>query len=265
MIIQRLHDALIHLLPWAYRRSGLKALASTRVGRGAFLAVYQLYKRWIEDPHAGLARRHPELFRGGDVLDVGANVGYTARVFAKVVDPGQRVYAFEPDERNFAALSKAARRVPSIVPVHSAVGDTEGTATLRVNPDHPGDHQIVTATGPDPDVVPVPITTLDAFRDREMSGRRVCFVKVDVQGFELAVCRGMEGLLAADDGIVVSFEYTGPTSDDVLAFFRDRGFHLYLVDHSGGLTELAGRVPDDAWLQRGYCDLLASRAQVQTG
>ena len=43
------------------------------------------YKRLVEDPFAALVRARPELFTGGEIIDVGANVGYTAQVFARAL------------------------------------------------------------------------------------------------------------------------------------------------------------------------------------
>src|SRR5262249_23536005 len=74
-------DGVMPLFPRAYalaRRAGL-------VDRPWFDAVfsrsYFLYKRWLEDPFHGLARRSPELFRGGPVVDVAPNIAYTPALF----------------------------------------------------------------------------------------------------------------------------------------------------------------------------------------
>ena len=50
-------------------------------------APYLLYKRYLEDPFAALAKIRPSLFRGGDILDTGANIAYTASLFARAGGP----------------------------------------------------------------------------------------------------------------------------------------------------------------------------------
>src|ERR1700722_15836969 len=75
-----------------------------------FLFSYFLYKRWYEDPFWALTRRSPELFSGGDILDIGANIGYTACVFASAVKRPAKIYAFEPDLASFATLREIIRR-----------------------------------------------------------------------------------------------------------------------------------------------------------
>src|SRR5438874_3009000 len=100
--------AVIDLLLRAYaaaERSGALRLAPLE---WLFVRSYFAYKRLFEDSFARLLRDRPELFRGGHVIDAGANVGYTARVFARAVEPPYRVYAFEPDATNFRRLTRFA-------------------------------------------------------------------------------------------------------------------------------------------------------------
>ncbi len=78
-----------------------------------FLFSYFLYKRWYEDPFWALAKRSPELFTSGDILDIGANIGYTACVFASARKPPAKIYAFEPDLASFATLAETVRRKKS--------------------------------------------------------------------------------------------------------------------------------------------------------
>ena len=71
-----------------------------------FSRSYFVYKRLVEDPFHALLRSRPELLRGGHVVDVGANIGYHARLFARGLDPGWMVVAIEPEPRNFAMLER---------------------------------------------------------------------------------------------------------------------------------------------------------------
>ena len=166
-----------------------------------FVRSYFAYKRMFEDVFAPLVRRRPELFRGGHIVDVGANAGYTARVFARVVEPPYRVYAFEPDATNFRRLTKFASD-DRIVPIASAVGEREGTVTLRHNDEHPGDHRVVTGAA-EGRTSTVPVTTIDDFA-RTLT-HPIRFVKIDVQGYEPAVLRGMRETLRGD--VVVALEF----------------------------------------------------------
>lgn len=98
----------------AYNLARATKLLEIPAFKRVFLFSYFLYKRWHEDPFWALSQRSPELFAGGDVLDIGANIGYTACVFAAALKanaeaPG-KVYAFEPDLASFATLEEIIRR-----------------------------------------------------------------------------------------------------------------------------------------------------------
>ena len=86
-----LRRSVIHGLLSVYGFANRRGLLNTSLAQEAFARSYFLYKRAVEDPFAALLRRRPELFRGGHVLDVGANIGYTAAVFASGLSPGCRV------------------------------------------------------------------------------------------------------------------------------------------------------------------------------
>src|SRR5437588_7113475 len=170
--------------------SGVKksGLLNARFGRWLFVSSYNAYKRYIEDPFHGLIEKHPELFRKGHILDVGANIGYTSTLFARAIDPAYRVYAFEPEESNYSYLTRcAARREHGgrIIPVRSAVGSTDGTVSLWRNERHHGDHRILTGkleetTAPS-EAVSVPITTIDTFVRKYGRPCPISFIKIDVQ------------------------------------------------------------------------------------
>jgi FkbM family methyltransferase len=262
------------LLLGAYRVMGPRLLA-TAAGRRAFVGAYFLYKRWVEDPFARLSRRRPELFRGGHVLDVGANVGYTATVFAGAVDPGRQVHAFEPERRNFAMLEEVVTRrglVGRVVPVCAAVGATGGAADLWRNNSHHGDHRILTETlraelgAPlAADRERVPMVALDAYvRANGLEG--IAFIKIDVQGFEMEVLRGMQGLLAANPEARMVLEYSPSQMRqlglDPAALLEDlevQGFCLTRLARDGTLHDVhrSDLLSLDGPLA--YVDLFASR------
>jgi FkbM family methyltransferase len=207
----------------------------------AFVRSYFVYKRLVEDVFARLIRERPELFRGGHIIDAGANAGYTARVFARAVETPYRVYAFEPDATNFRRLTRFAKN-DRIVPLQSALGEEEGTIELWHNDAHPGDHRIARGEVRNyPGArVTVPVTTVDAFACT--LDHPIRFVKIDVQGYEPAVLRGMRGTLHGD--VAVALEYcpemiraSGFEPGEVFDLLR--GFDIErLGDESRGYVDL---------------------------
>jgi FkbM family methyltransferase len=166
---------------------------------------------------------------GMTAVDVGANVGFMAVHMADRAGPDGRVLAFEPEPRNFALLSRNARRARwrNLVPIAAAIGDGEGTTRLWLSPRDGGDHRIVPGAG-ERASIEVPLTTLD----RVASERRhpIHFVKMDIQGAEAAAIRGMERTLRdpALRGLVLEFwpqalRTAGEDAADVLRRIRAGG------------------------------------------
>jgi FkbM family methyltransferase len=232
----------------ANRLGVLEWPAAETVFRGAYFT----YKRFVEDPFARLVRARPELFVGGDIIDVGANIGYTATLFARAAAPPYRVHAFEPELRNHRWLCHAidhAGLTDRVVPHRAAVGSREGTLELWYNAAHHGDHRVaigaVAALG---ETQSVPVTTVDAHVARS-GAPPIAFVKIDVQGYEPEVLRGMRETIARNPALHVAVELM-PSA------LVDLGF-----DPDAFLDELAAALPALAILERdGHLRAAAPRA-----
>jgi len=240
-----------------------------------FVGSYFLYKDWMEDPFTPLVRRRPDLFSGGHILDVGANVGYTACLFASVLSPGFRLFAFEPEERNFSRLrtSVASRGFTGrIVPVRAAVGNTEGKADLWLNPAHGADHRLMTPSfGKElesrGDVQRVPVIRIDDYCAREALGSAIRFIKIDVQGVEELVCRGMVETLRQNPGAWIGLEYypegikqMGLDPLNILRFFEEKGYAAFSLTRRDGLRAVQyAQVPTIVG-PKGYMDLAFSKS-----
>ena len=87
------------------RRSGF---LNTSLGRRLFKSAYFLYKRYLEDDLQDLVKAFPDLVGDGNVLDIGANIGYTATVLARFIKPHRKIFAFEPEPFNFRILQQTA-------------------------------------------------------------------------------------------------------------------------------------------------------------
>jgi FkbM family methyltransferase len=253
------------------RRSGL---LETAFGRKLFTTSYFLYKRYLEDPFASLARLRPGLFRGGDILDIGANIGYTASLFAQAADADAKVYAFEPEPFNFRLLKSGVRdrRLgEKVIPVHSAVGEEAGEVELWINDHHHADHRIATddlrahQRSVNAGYVTVPIISVDEFLAKSDNRRPICLIKIDVQGYELAVCRGMAATIAQQPNAAAAIEYMpeamrelGYDAQALLDWFSAREFRMYSLGKKGELTKgLSGEL-----VEKGYVDLIFSRSEL---
>ncbi len=174
------------------------------------------------------------LVRPGDtVIDLGAHVGYYTLLFARLVGPTGRVYAFEPDSTNFALLRHniEANGYANVVLCPMAVSDHCRTARLFLSPSNTGDHQLFSSAERRPSVE-VETTTLD----RYFEGRpdRIALIKMDIQGCEQQALTGMRALLACHDRLTLLTEYwpwglrqAGTDGAAYLALLQSYGFRLW--------------------------------------
>jgi FkbM family methyltransferase len=165
-----------------------------------------------------LAFYQPLVPRGGLAFDIGAHVGNRSLAWRRL---GARVVAVEPQPDCLWVLKRLFARDGAVTLLPLAVGQAEGEAQLLISERTPtvttlsADWaQRVGATPAFSGVrwtggVRVPVTTLDALIARH---GRPDFVKIDVEGFELAVLDGLTQPLAA-----LSFEYLADLPDAALA------------------------------------------------
>jgi len=176
------------------------------------------YDRWLYLwlHRAGrMGRAEADFFRrvirpGMHIADVGANIGLYSLLLARCTGPTGRVYAFEPDALMASALRRnlAANGVTQAEVFEQAVGAATGTATLQRNSVNSGDNRLGTTTGTalHSEQASVPVCALqDA-----LQGRRLDFIKMDVQGWEGQALRGVADLLDANPALQIHFE-SGPT------------------------------------------------------
>jgi FkbM family methyltransferase len=130
---------------------------------------------------------------GDHAVDVGANIGYYSLLLSRCVGPQGRVHAFEPEPANFALLQANLRfnGCSNVVVYPLALADGDGQRALFLCPSNRGDHRL--GFSPDRDIVTVRVTTADQCLGRH-SGE-LDFVKIDAQGAEELVLRGMRQLI----------------------------------------------------------------------
>jgi FkbM family methyltransferase len=241
-----------------------------------FLFSYFLYKRCYEDPFWSLTKRSPELFAGGDVLDIGANMGYTACVFAAAIKPPAKVYAFEPDQASFSTLEEIIRRktlAGTAEIFNMAVGSADGTLEFWHNEEHSADHRVVTeqfktSRPPGERIATVAVTSVDNFVAAR-SLPSISFIKIDVQGYELAVCEGLRHTLQKFPALCIAFEYApgamrelGFEPSALLDFFRSADYQLYILTRAATTPAPDNRAIESAAEASGYVDVLCSKKNL---
>jgi FkbM family methyltransferase len=138
---------------------------------------------------------------GATFVDVGANVGVYTAWGSRCVGSAGRVLAFEPIPalRGHIEHVVGLNALSNVTLVPKALGAERGVVTLWVVPHASG---LTSAVAPsDPAAaqrVDVPMTTLD----EELAGTQTppALIKIDVEGYEMAVLQGAARTLASPQG-----------------------------------------------------------------
>jgi FkbM family methyltransferase len=188
---------------------------------------------WFGDFDPWVGRTLAALSAPGDVVcDVGAHLGDTALPLAATVGPAGRVLAFEPLPAMVEHLcaNRAANDARQVEVVQLALSDSTGEVRLSVPEGQPGMAFLATESGVDADSLFVRTVPLDDWLSR--SGvREVAVCKIDVEGHEPEVLRGMALALGEHRVGAVVFERHGAWSvrDDVLALFHAHGYRVFQI------------------------------------
>jgi len=175
---------------------------------------------------------------GNIVVDVGANIGLHTLNMARIVGKTGQVFAFEPDPSNFEILKKNVKinNYRNIILEQKAVGDKHGRTTLYQS-DHPGKHRIFPQTEQAKSQVQVELTNLDNYFDSDMIDK-INFIKIDVEGLEFNVLKGMKNILKNSKKIKILFEFmpentmeVGFTPIELLNYLTSNDFKLYCMDN----------------------------------
>lgn len=199
---------------------------ATRDGRppGTARGVGRSLRIYYGDPARAAAMDRlyrPFVPSGGLVFDIGAHVGDRIASFRRL---GARVVALEPQPGPFRALCLIHGRDRGVTLIETAVGAASGQTTLRINTANPtistaSDAFVRAATGARgwrgqswPATIARAVVALDT-----LIARHGCpdFIKIDVEGWEHQVLRGLSAPVPA-----LSFEVTTIQRDVARACVR---------------------------------------------
>lgn len=168
---------------------------------------------------------------GAVFLDVGANVGYFSRFVARFF-PDSEIHAFEPHPKIFGVLELNAWPAPQIVTHAVALGDERSNVVLSSTPKNLGDTRASRPTVAQQATIVAPVISLDEL----LPTLRADVVKIDVQGYELAVIKGMAALIRRSPNIRIILEFSPSiltemhiNPEAVLDAYRSMGFSVTLI------------------------------------
>lgn len=178
------------------------------------------------------------LRKGMTVVDVGANVGFLVRHFCRQVGSSGKVFAFEPDPFTFQFLQFNTRSFANLQLTQCAISDNHEPAVLHINSIAGTGNSLLNKANSSVSVS-VPCLSLDEFLDR--AGKpAVNLIKIDVEGAELNVLRGMRQTIARLPELQIIIEYcpknlrgSGVDPRAVYDEIRACGFNVHFIREDG--------------------------------
>lgn len=193
------------------------ALSLVDEGLSRELFVYRTREQTtVECFERELRRLREEVDGPVRVIEIGANIGYFALSEARTLGERAEIHAFEPDARTLPLLHENVSRNgygDRVRVIPAAVGPEPGRATLRrsshsnrnvLAPDGGNYAEALSLTG---ETRMVDVWSVDAYcRDQGVAPEEVNVVRMDVEGYETDILRGMRSILEADGPLVLFVE-----------------------------------------------------------
>ena len=177
-----------------------------------------------------------EIHSGDVVLDIGAHIGYYTLQFANLVGSTGKVYAFEPEPKNFELLKKNVQinKHDNVVLIQKIVSDKVGIVEFFISKFDSIGNKLF-KSDESGSSIKVGSTTLDEyFKDLK---KKIDFIKMDIQGGEGKAILGMKNLLKENKNLKIIQEWwpdalkqnhTNP--EDHLKFLQHIGYKFYEID-----------------------------------
>ena len=187
------------------------------------------------------------LMRAGDLaIDIGANLGYYARLMARIAGRDGHVYAVEPVAPIRRVLERNLRSCGNTEILPYALGAAEGAirmgnATVRTGGYFGTGQNFVMAAGDEADVE----FTAEMRRGSELFGHltRIDFIKCDVEGYETVIMEEMRPLLERFRPTVL-IETGGENRGRIVALFTELGYEGSTLHRGREIPLAAGSTKD---------------------
>lgn len=172
-----------------------------------------------------------------NVFDIGANRGYYTKKFLEKTTKG-KVYAFEPVPSCNLVIKELQKKFNNLSVMPIALGSKPGTFPMSIGKDNLNATSSIKTVKNEDDIM-VEVDTVDNIVFNEKVIPNV--LKIDVEGFELEVIKGMKETLKNKDVRVIAMEIhfnamedmgikNGPKS--ISEILKENSFKIKWIDHS---------------------------------
>ena len=190
------------------------------------------YQRGMISMEASIANMRRNGFTPATIIDVGAFQGDWSRMVRRIY-PNTPIYMLDANAEKEPLLAAAVQEIGGAEYRIALLGSKPDTSVL-FHVRETGSSVLPENTSTPFSTVQLSMNTLDEILFASKPLPSPCFLKLDVQGFELEIIRGAERVLANTEAALLEvslLEYNqgAPLFAEVVAFMRSRGFVVYDV------------------------------------
>lgn len=194
--------------------------------------IYPIFKRKQDKKEIQLI--NSILKPGFHVLDIGANIGFYTTIFSQAVGANGRIYAFEPEPINFKRFQKNCNSLKNVSLINKAVSDKTGVLKIYLSKMLNVDHRTY-AIDDYAEIKEIDAITIDDYLAQH-GNPPIGFIKIDIQGYEMAALKGMINTLKKNPGVKIISELwpfglrkAGSSAVEVIRYYAAENFNVYLL------------------------------------
>lgn len=192
--------------------------------------MYSVFKNKQDAFEIALLKKHIQ--PGDTILDIGANIGFYAKILSQLTGPTGKVHCFEPDTTNFNHLKVETAGLTNIIINNKAVGPKTEKIKIYTSKNLNVDHRTYKPEEYDKEIE-IDAISLEDYLD---VNAKVDFIKIDIQGFEMEAMKGMHAILKANHNIKLISEFwpyglrkAGSSVSDYYNFLKNMNFNIHLL------------------------------------
>lgn len=165
-----------------------------------------------------------------NVIDVGANIGRYSLKLSKLVGKNGLVYAFEPMHKSYLTLLALIHfsKIKNILPFNFALSNKSGLVLMK-EIESPLKKDYLFGTQTESKIVNRGKNSLIKYSielDKIVKNKKISFIKVDCEGFELQVLQGAKSLIKKNRPIIL-VEYN---NKKVVNFLKSLGYKEIIIN-----------------------------------
>ena len=184
-------------------------------------------------------------FEGMNILDIGANIGYYTAIFSQLVGVNGTVISIEPDEESYKYLSKSidSFNYKNVFSFRLAASDTKQKLPLFISKDNRGDNRLYSTNQKRKSIIVECLTIDELLKENKIEN--LDLIKIDVQGYEPKVLKGMRNIVKSSKKLIILSEFwpkgileAGENPKEFLTTLRKMQFQLFELNKNGSLIIL---------------------------